>query len=128
MNHNLCRAEKKITVVKDEHIHKMTIIFTPNCQALSFWVKMVVIFWIFSTLKIVIFFSAFDKLLNSSANSSKFKQMEWATDSFAVNRTLEEMKELSKSKEQSLYDGMNKKLVSLENLYYENNFKIPIMM
>ena len=36
-------------------------------------------------------------------------------DSFAVNRTLEEMKELSKSKEQSLYDGMNKKLVSLKN-------------
>ena len=33
-------------------------------------------------------------------------------DSFAVNRTLEEMKELSKSKEQSLYDGINKKLVS----------------
>ena len=33
-------------------------------------------------------------------------------DSFAVNRTLEEMKELSKSKEQSLYDGMNRKLVS----------------
>ena len=37
-------------------------------------------------------------------------------DSFAVNRTLEEMKELSKSKEQSLYDGMNRKLVSSENL------------
>ena len=33
-------------------------------------------------------------------------------DSFAVNRTLEEMKELSKSKEQSLYDSMNRKLVS----------------
>ena len=34
-------------------------------------------------------------------------------DSFAVNRTLEEMKELSKSKEQSLYDEMNRRLVSV---------------
>ena len=31
---DLSQAEKKITVVKDEQIHKMTIIFTQNGQKL----------------------------------------------------------------------------------------------
>lgn len=34
-------------------------------------------------------------------------------ESFAVNRTLEEMKELSKRKEQSLYDTINDSKVPL---------------
>ena len=33
---DLSQAEKKITVVKDEQTHKMTIIFTQNGQKLSF--------------------------------------------------------------------------------------------
>ena len=33
---DLSQAEKKVSVVKSEHIHKMTIIFTQNGQKLSF--------------------------------------------------------------------------------------------
>ena len=33
---DLSQTKKKITVVKDEQIHKMTIIFTQNGQKLSF--------------------------------------------------------------------------------------------
>ena len=36
-------------------------------------------------------------------------------ESFAVNRTLEEMKELSKRKEQSLYDTINDSKVMSKN-------------
>ena len=39
-------------------------------------------------------------------------------ESFAVNRTLEEMKESSKRKEQSLYDGNNNIKVILEILKF----------
>ena len=57
---DLSQAEKKITVVKDEQIHKMTTIFTQNGN-FEF-----------------ILFSASDKSRDSSANSSKLEQMEWS--------------------------------------------------
>ena len=74
---DLSQAEKKITAVKDEQIHKMTIIFLQNGQKLSFWVNVVVILWICSSLTTVIFFSAWDKSRDSSANSSELEQVEW---------------------------------------------------
>ena len=41
---DLSQAEKKVTVVKPEQVHKMTIIFTQKGQKLPFWVKIVFIF------------------------------------------------------------------------------------
>ena len=64
---DLTQAEKKITVVKAEQIHKMTIICIQNGQKISLWVKIVVILRICSALTTVIFFS-----------NSKLEQMEWA--------------------------------------------------
>ena len=64
-------------VYRDEKIHKMTINFTHNGQKLPFWVKIVIIFKICSALETVVFFSAWDKSRDSSANSQKLEQMEW---------------------------------------------------
>ena len=52
----------------------MTIIFTQTGPKLSFWVKIVVDFVNLSSF----FLKAWDKLRDSSANRSKFEQMEWA--------------------------------------------------
>ena len=41
---DLSQTKKKITVVKDEQIHKMTIIFTQNGQKLSFWVNLLIFY------------------------------------------------------------------------------------
>ena len=66
---NLSQAKKKITVVKDNQIHKMTIVFTQHGQILSFWEKIVVFFKISSALATVTLFSAWyisrDLLANS---------------------------------------------------------------
>ena len=37
----LAQAEKKMTVIKPEQTHKMTIIFTQNGPKLSFWGKII---------------------------------------------------------------------------------------
>ena len=63
---DLSQAEKKITVVKAKQIHKMTINFTQKGQKLSFLI-----------LRTVIFFLAWDKSRDLSANSAKLEQMVW---------------------------------------------------
>ena len=65
----------KVTDVKPEQIHKITIIFTQSGQKLSFWVKIVVIFKISSALATVTLFSAWDKSRDLSANSQQLEQM-----------------------------------------------------
>ena len=57
-SHDLSQAEKEITVCKAEQIYKMTTQNGPGWRKLSFWVKIVVILWICSTLQTVISVSA----------------------------------------------------------------------
>ena len=58
---DLSQAEKEKTACKAEQIHKITTIFTKNGPRLPFWMKIVVILWICSTLQAFFSFSAWDK-------------------------------------------------------------------
>jgi hypothetical protein len=51
-------AEKKRTGCKAEQIHKMTTILSQKDNLGLFWVKIVVILWIYSALQAVLSFSA----------------------------------------------------------------------
>ena len=67
----------------------MTIIFTKNGNFWPFWVKIIVISWISSASNSVIFFSAWDKSRDSSANNQKLEQMEWTPVSM-LNKQVDE--------------------------------------
>jgi hypothetical protein len=54
---------------------KMTTIFTHNDNLGQFWVKMIVILWIYSALQAVISFSAWEKSRDSTPNSQKLEDM-----------------------------------------------------
>ena len=71
------------------HLFKLWVLENNNCcqswansqqseNIWPFWVRIIVILWICSAMKTVIFFSSWDKSHDSSANSSKFEQMQWA--------------------------------------------------
>ena len=68
-------AEKERTACKAEQVHKMITDFTQNGPRLSFWVKMVVIFWIFSALQAVLSFSASEKSCDSTGKRQKLDDM-----------------------------------------------------
>ena len=76
---DLSQAEKKITVVKDEQIHKTVKSF--HYDYLIRWyhtslgVKLVDVLWICSYFTTVIYFLACDKSLDSSASISKSEEM-----------------------------------------------------
>ena len=72
-SHDLSQAEKEITVCKAEQIYKMTTQNGPGWRKLSFWVKIVVILWIYSVLQAVISFSAWDKSCDSGTKEYKYK-------------------------------------------------------
>jgi hypothetical protein len=72
---DLSQSEKKITVAKVDQIQKMTTGFTQNDNFWPFWVKIIVILWIWSALTTVIFFSTWDKSRDLLANSQLLEQM-----------------------------------------------------
>ena len=73
--HLAVESEKKVTVVKPEQIHKMTIFLNQNGPGFSFWVKIVVILWFCSALQAVLSFSAWEKSCDSTPNSQKLEHM-----------------------------------------------------
>ena len=77
-SHDLSQTEKKTTIVKAEQIHKMTTNFTQNENVWPFWVKIIIILWIYSPLTTFILFSGWNKSRGLSANSSKLEEIEWA--------------------------------------------------
>ena len=74
-SHDFSQAEKDSSANKDEQTHKRTTIFTQSSPRLSFWVKMIVILWIFSALQANCFFSAWGKSCDSTSNSQKIEDM-----------------------------------------------------
>ena len=74
------QVEKEGTACKAEQIHKMTTIFTQNDNQGPFWVKIVVIFLIYSALQAV---SAWDKPRDLGANSQKVEDI--LTTSVEIN-------------------------------------------
>ena len=68
-------AEKGRSACKADQIHKMTTIFPQNGPKFLFWVKIVVILWIWSVLQAVIYFSAWEKSHDSTPNSPKLEDM-----------------------------------------------------
>ena len=64
------QAEIERTACKAEQIHKMSTIFTQNENLGPFWVKIIVILWIFSALQAVLSFSSF-----STSNNQKLEDM-----------------------------------------------------
>ena len=69
------QAEKERTACKVEQIHKMTTNVTHKDNLGPFWVKIVVILWIFSALQAVLSFSAWEKSRDSTRNSQKLEDM-----------------------------------------------------
>ena len=72
---NLSLTEKEIPVCKSEQIHKVTTILAQNDNFLHpgpFWV---VILWICSALRVVTYFSSWDKSRDPTANWSLLEQM-----------------------------------------------------
>ena len=57
---DLSQAEKEITDCKVEQIHKLTTIFTQKDNLGPFWMKVVVILWIFLAYQTTISLSAWD--------------------------------------------------------------------
>ena len=56
----------------------MTTNFTQNENVWPFWVKIIIILWIYSPLTTFILFSGWNKSRGLSANSSKLEEIEWA--------------------------------------------------
>ena len=69
------QAEKEITACKVEEIHKMTPIFTQNDNIGPFWVKIIIILWIYSALQAVISFWAWENSRESTPNSQNLEDM-----------------------------------------------------
>ena len=72
---DFCHAEKEGTACKDEQSHKIKTIFTQNGPRLYFWVKIVLILWIFTALQAVLSFSAGEKSRDPTPNSQKLEHM-----------------------------------------------------
>ena len=69
------QAEKERTAFKAEQIHKMTTIFTQKDNLGPFWVKKVVVLWIFKALLAVLSFSAWEKSCVSTRNGHKLEDI-----------------------------------------------------